>query len=356
MSPIEAGVRGGGIAVLLLLALFGWRDARRAAAGRYGVLFMLCSAAYLVESSPGPATSSALWILPLRVLSVATPAVFLLWARATFDDLFRPSWLGWLPVAAMAGLAVWAIAADRWLPWRIVNGAALLLTAIGVWRILGGRAGDLIEGRRRFRVVLAIGAGSAIGGFTVLAAFSDPQIRGYGTVTCAGVVLILAAVSAALRLTLRTESDLATEPAGEAALAPLVPQPGAAIAIDPEERQLLDRLRRLMDEQRIYREERCSIAILAGRLGIPEYRLRRLINQRLGHRNFSTYINGYRLAETIAALADPSQARVPILTIALDAGFGSLGPFNRAFKAQTGVTPTDYRRERLERNAAQAAQ
>jgi AraC-like DNA-binding protein len=35
---------------------------------------------------------------------------------------------------------------------------------------------------------------------------------------------------------------------------------------------------------------------------------------------------------------------VPILTIALDAGFNSLGPFNRAFKAETGMTPSEFRR------------
>jgi AraC-like DNA-binding protein len=28
----------------------------------------------------------------------------------------------------------------------------------------------------------------------------------------------------------------------------------------------------------------------------------------------------------------------------MDAGFQSLGPFNRAFKTITGVTPTEYRR------------
>jgi AraC-like DNA-binding protein len=33
-----------------------------------------------------------------------------------------------------------------------------------------------------------------------------------------------------------------------------------------------------------------------------------------------------------------------VTTIALDAGFQSLGPFNRAFKSETGVTPTEYRR------------
>jgi len=36
---------------------------------------------------------------------------------------------------------------------------------------------------------------------------------------------------------------------------------------------------------------------------------------------------------------------VPVITIAMDAGFQSLGPFNRAFKETTGVTPTEYRRK-----------
>jgi AraC-like DNA-binding protein len=45
------------------------------------------------------------------------------------------------------------------------------------------------------------------------------------------------------------------------------------------------------------------------------------------------------------ALADPGQADVAILTIALDTGFQSIGPFNRAFKAQTGMTPTAYRKQ-----------
>jgi AraC-like DNA-binding protein len=102
-----------------------------------------------------------------------------------------------------------------------------------------------------------------------------------------------------------------------------------------------------MADGKIYREEGLSIAVLSGKLGIPEYRLRRLINQQLGHRNFSTFVNGYRLAEAMAALADPGQSEVPILTIALDTGFGSIGPFNRAYKAHVGLTPTEYRRQRL---------
>ena len=52
----------------------------------------------------------------------------------------------------------------------------------------------------------------------------------------------------------------------------------------------------------------------------------------------------HRIEEAKAALADPAQAEVPVITIAMDAGFQSLGPFNRAFKATTGVTPTEYRK------------
>ena len=354
MSTIEAGLRGGGIAVLLMLALFGWRDARHVAAARYSVLFMLCGASYLVESAPGLASSQPSWIIPLRLLSTTTPAVFQLWASAAFDDSFRPSWLAWLPTAALAALAAWALAADRWLPWRIVNGAALVLVALGVWQVLGGRAGDLVEGRRRFRLVLAIAAGLSIAGFTILATISNAQARTLGGLASAGIVLALAATSATLRLGLRAQPELAGESAASTAQ-PLDPLAGAAVAIDPEERAILDRLKQLMETERVYREEGLGVGALATRLSLPEYRLRRLINPRLGHRNFTSFINGYRLAETIAALADPAQLQVPILTIALDAGFQSIGPFNRAFKAQTGMTPTDFRRERLERDASRAA-
>ena len=63
-------------------------------------------------------------------------------------------------------------------------------------------------------------------------------------------------------------------------------------------------------------------------------------------------MNHYRIAEVKAALADPSQSEVPVLTIALDAGFSSLGPFNRAFKAETGMTPSEYRRLKAGKAAA----
>ena len=104
-----------------------------------------------------------------------------------------------------------------------------------------------------------------------------------------------------------------------------------------------------MTTERAYRQDGLTIGTLAQQLGLPEYRLRRLINQALGYRNFNSFVNRYRIAEAKSALADPRQTEVPVLTIALDAGFSSLGPFNRAFKAETGTTPSDYRRLHAEK-------
>jgi AraC-like DNA-binding protein len=103
-------------------------------------------------------------------------------------------------------------------------------------------------------------------------------------------------------------------------------------------------LERAILVDRIYRQEGLSIGRLAQLQGLPEYKLRRLINQHLRYRNFADFLNQYRAADAKQALGDPSQDKVPILTIALDAGFASLGPFNRAFTAAVGMTPSAYRR------------
>jgi len=108
-----------------------------------------------------------------------------------------------------------------------------------------------------------------------------------------------------------------------------------------------------MTVERAYRREGLTIGALAAALGLPEYRLRQLINEGLGYSNFNAFLNRYRIDEARAALADPAQREVPVLTIAMDAGFQSIGPFNRAFKAGAGVTPTEYRRRALA--AAEAA-
>jgi AraC-like DNA-binding protein len=120
---------------------------------------------------------------------------------------------------------------------------------------------------------------------------------------------------------------------------------GQAEAIDEA---ALARLTRAMDEDRLWKQEGLTISALANKVAIPEHRLRRLINDRLindrlGHRNFADFVNSRRIEAAKQALADPGQARITVAAIAYDLGFASLGPFNRAFKAQTGVSPREWR-------------
>jgi AraC-like DNA-binding protein len=76
--------------------------------------------------------------------------------------------------------------------------------------------------------------------------------------------------------------------------------------------------------------------------------LRALINQQQGYRNFNDFLHHYRLQEASARLTSED---LPILTIALESGYASIGPFNRAFRQRFGMTPTEYRAAaRMERH------
>jgi len=116
--------------------------------------------------------------------------------------------------------------------------------------------------------------------------------------------------------------------------------------LSPSESVLKQALLTAMSEG-AFQQSGLNIRTLAEQLGHTEHQLRKLINGRLGFRNFSAFLNSYRIPEAKKVLADAEQVRKPVLTIALDLGYGSLGPFNRAFKAATDMTPTEYRQAAL---------
>ena len=118
-----------------------------------------------------------------------------------------------------------------------------------------------------------------------------------------------------------------------------------AVALSRLEESVLERLNRRFVAERLYAREALTIAQLATLLGTQEHVLRRVINQGLGFRNFNDFLHTHRLKEAAGRLGDPQLRRIPVLTIALEVGYGSIGPFNRAFKERFGVTPTEYRRQ-----------
>jgi AraC-like DNA-binding protein len=352
LRPIlEVSLRGAAIALLLLLAALLLRDARQLRPARYGALYALGVAATMVVWAPPLAMNPTLWLIPLRLAAFGNSAMFLLVATALFDDEFAPTWYypaAWLALVALGFGGLYGGFPRLFLAMNVLG---LLLIFLGMWRALEGRPTDLVEPRRRFRVIFVVSLALYVSGILI----SSVLLRGgqeyslYSMIDPLGTTLLTFGF-AMMQLSVPQEGRLlssvtATERQAIARASDAVPV--GEPTIEREDSQLLGALLRLMDEDKVYREEALTIGAVAGKLGIPEYRLRRLINQRLGHRNFSAFLNGYRLADAMKALADPSQARVPILTIALDAGFQSIGPFNRAFKDRAGITPSEFRRKHL---------
>jgi AraC-like DNA-binding protein len=108
---------------------------------------------------------------------------------------------------------------------------------------------------------------------------------------------------------------------------------------------VLAALEQALDAERVYREEGLTIGRLAARLGTREHVLRRVINQGLGYRNFNDFLHAYRIREACVRLRRSEDAGLPVLTIALDVGYSTIGPFNRAFRSRIGMTPTRFRRD-----------
>ncbi|WP_209348267.1 AraC family transcriptional regulator [Pontixanthobacter sp. CEM42] len=106
---------------------------------------------------------------------------------------------------------------------------------------------------------------------------------------------------------------------------------------------LLGRLEDYLLGKEAFRDQDLTIASLSEDIGVSQHKLRALINNELGHPNFNAYINQIRVGAVCRAFDEPGSDKLPILTLALDAGFKSISVFNKAFKSLTGQTPSQYR-------------
>lgn len=349
LTAIDLGLRGATSGVFLLIILV---TLKRRATSQQALLGMAMSAGgvfYAIATAPLIPKSSWWWVLP--VLS-GQPAMFWLWARAAFDDDFvLRRWHGamWLGILAF-GFAITL----GWFYWPAVAGAGgrglalvnlALALAAAVQTVKTWRA-DLVARRRRLRLaILAINVGLIVvvagAGFAAIPVAAPGAPGSLPTALALFVVAMMAGLGAMQPAAPVNDATAAIAPSGgrRADRAPT-----GRVVVDPI---LLRRLEHLMTVERTYRQEGLAIGALAARLEVPEHRLRQAINEGLGYRNFNAFLNRYRIEDARLALSDPAQREVPVLTIAMDAGFQSIGPFNRAFKAETGMTPTEFRREAL---------
>jgi AraC-like DNA-binding protein len=213
----------------------------------------------------------------------------------------------------------------------------LLFAVIGVFWVVRGWRADVVESRRiaRWFVVGALSVMTIVVTTSELLVMNaseelGAQVNIYKTYIGSLLIFLIAASSLKFETLIERVSSVASNT--------------ATTSQDDYLAQDLARFTAIFEEEKAYSQPGLSIADLSKKAGIPQYRLRHLINQKLGYRNFNALVNKYRVKDACDWLDNPDQVHIPILTIALSVGYQSIAPFNQAFRELMDLTPSQYRR------------
>ena len=287
------------------------------------------------------------WIfLPILVLPMTLPFAFWQFSKVLFDDdyFWRP-WYLWL----ILGILVihYACLFGKQLAWFTEDSAVWTLSILipqvvsiffvflAIIEAVRNRSSDLILSRMHFRTIFVFVTALAIV-LTILFEIGLSNQR-----PSLGLELWQKLSIAALIFYFSLQR-LAFKPGffKEASKNPA----NSALEVDE---LLVNQLLHQVEHQKIYQQSGLTIRQFAQILEVKEYKLRQTINRHLGFKNFNEFLNSYRVQEARDILSNPDQKDLTILEIAYDMGYQSLAPFNKAFKATTGMTPTSYRKKNL---------
>jgi AraC-like DNA-binding protein len=343
-------LRGAVALVLLQLAALVWRTSAPRQTRALGALCCLAVVAFALTSAPGATQWLGPALVPLVLLCVIKAPLFWLFGRSILVDGFRLGpphlalcaiamvWGGWQQLVFHVGGR--AASADPFETAAALGFEGLVLgfVCLLLFEAWQGLAGDLVERRRRLRILFVAGGGGYLALAVVVQSFNLLlETRTPAALVAANLVAMLAlGLLAAWTLVQSRSGTWLQLDAGESARARL----------DGPDSKVLAALKQALTADKVYREDGLTIGRLAARLQVREHVLRRVINRGLGYPNFNAFLHAFRIDEACERLARADQEQVSVLTIALDVGYGSIGPFNRAFKQRTGMTPSAFRRAR----------
>lgn len=292
----------------------------------------LLTAVAIYLLAPAIAALENVWLTSLAsALFTSIPALFWLSSIAIFDDQFHLNkWHILLLAATVIPPFLYRIIyyysdLDLILLVDLPQMLEFVLISLGLLQILRSWKNDLIEKRRHFRIFIMGFAGTMI--FVVIFV---QQAFGISSQTTDFIQLPLLALFLLILntqlLRFKENTLLFTNEAS-----PPRAEPSKQL------RTLLNH----MENERIYRQSGLSITELAHKISLPEYKLRKLINEELQYRNFNDFLNHFRIADASLQLKSDEDA---ITNIALSVGYKSLSSFNKAFKAIHEKTPSEYRK------------
>ncbi|CAM3848637.1 helix-turn-helix domain-containing protein [Parendozoicomonas haliclonae] len=329
---------------LILVLTGGYRQRSR----QLFAALLFCALGYLVEPI-FKELGNWFWHWVAGLLRNGLPCVFWLLCNYVFDDDFELSPAVWTAAGVVAftspmiTLVVYqfSLPQPQWLlnlqSWP-TQGVEIVMIIHALVTAARTTQADLVETRRMLRTSVLGVAGLYIATFVFVEQFiglNDEMII-VNSLIFALFILILDVIC------LRFRDDVIGEAPVYAEIQPEVVSDEKVVVINTDT-GLINQLQTAMDAEKLYRQEGLTIGDVANTVGLQEYRLRQLINQQLGYRNFNDYLNTYRIQEACQRLEKENAQKAPVLNIAMDVGFRSLSAFNRAFKDRTGKTPRQYR-------------
>lgn len=115
-----------------------------------------------------------------------------------------------------------------------------------------------------------------------------------------------------------------------------------SILLSETETALMQRIRRLMDEERVYIDPNFTLADIAARLEVNRTYISATINRCEG-KTLTNLMNEYRIMLAIDVMSSPENATLTIDAIADFSGFNDRKTFYRIFKKTTGLAPSEFR-------------
>lgn len=332
------------ITALLIIALQFLKVAKKGKNLWLSVAFTMSVVCYLIVDWRGeihPILFSILLAGPLLL-----PLLFWLLSKSIFDDHFRMTVPFYVLIFVFLLVQFTLFYNPNLLSFSpSVEGISLLIPKVlsfvfillGVAEAVRNRKYDLIDARLRFRntfiVVTAVLIGVTLIVESIGLRVTTPEIL---PTIQKGAIALLAFIFIFFNQELIPDFFIRSE------------KKEKPKNVQIESSRIVEKITRLLEDEKIYRTEGLTISLLSEMLKEQEYRVRRTINGQLGFRNFNDFLNKYRVQEACVILQNPEKSDLTILEIAYSLGYQSIGPFNKAFKDQTGVTPTLYRKQKIQ--------
>jgi len=348
LDLVEAFFRFSGLSLFCLLGVLILRDFENRQIAWLGAWASMSGASYLICTSPALNSFFGPGMLLVQIFCHSGQIAIWLFSLSQFRDK-----LSLWPTYILIALAfyIWQRMYFDWLRFEdaIIATTSAVIYTVARFSLIGhmlyvawaGRGDDLVEARRRFRTVYIVTVSMAVLAVVISeTVFNEQDLQNDNILLFQSLGMWLLSAVLVWQITNLRKSALFDGPSSSRSGQTSPPN-------DPNERHDLETVERLIETEDLYLRPGLTIAGLAVEAGLPEHRLRRLINTHLGYRNFADFLNHYRIAAARERLSCVEERNIPVLTIAMDLGYGSLGPFNRAFKERTGLTPTEFRKKTL---------